>query len=475
MPAALTRVSAVRGPAAVPLGLRGREAFGGTAAVVAVGAVLLIIGAAAFFADPKLGAAMVGLPALPLFVMFPAHALLVFVAALPFDAVAALLPDKTLSLTRLLGVAVLGGWAVWVLMNRVRVRLTGPGYLLASYVGFAAISYFWSDNAEATSNQLRTLVQLFLLYIMTANLMTRLPSVERTLNVLIAGTAVLGLLVVWQFPSGGLDRGTFTYGEESFNPNYLAATLVLPAVAAAALGSARGAFGWWRLAAIIPIAAGIVVSGSRGGIVGFVAGIGVLCLARPRLGMRALGALVLLSVALPFVLPTSMLEHLVTRFTSAGTDRLSGRLDIWKVTFAMIGDRPLHGTGYACFRDAFYQYMATAGVDPRWALANRWGGRASHNVYLGTLAELGVVGLGLLLSAFAAHGLGVLRTWRAAAAWGDYRFAAIALALLCMLASFLVFANSIDFMLRKTPWMMLGMIQGTILAAERSGMGARGR
>src|SRR4029450_7480313 len=111
---------------------------------------------------------------------------------------------------------------------------------------------------------LQRLAQLFLLYLLTANLMTNLPTLERTMNVLIGATAVLGGLglwqgaaggvrVLWQLPHGGeaLERATFAYGDQSFNPNYLAAALVLPAVAAAALGRTEGAFGWRRSAAIL--------------------------------------------------------------------------------------------------------------------------------------------------------------------------------------------------------------------------------
>jgi O-antigen ligase len=444
-----------------------------TVGVVAVGAALLLAGGLAYLINPAFGVAALGIPVLPIFVLYPAHALLAFVAAMPFDAVAALLPDRTLSLTRLLGIAVIGGWGVWVLVNRVRVRLTTAGILLGGYVAFATLSYFWADNPDAASDQLQTLIQLFLLYVLTANLMSQLPALERTLNVLILATALLGVLVIWQLPGGGadVDRGTFTYGDTSFNPNYLAAALVLPAVAAAALGRARGTLGWWRLAAIIPIGAGIIASGSRGGIVGFIAGVALLLVARPRLGMQALGGLVLLALAAPLVLPPTMLDHLWARFAEAGADRLSGRLDIWKVAVAMISDRPIRGTGFAGFRDAFYEYMSTAGVDPLWALQNFRGMRVAHNVYLSTFAELGLLGMALLMAAFAAHGLGVFRVWQAHRLYGDPRVATLALALCCMLVSFLVFAGSIDFMMRKTPWIMLGMIQGLILATTRPGQG----
>jgi len=439
-----------------------------TAAVVGVGALLLVLGVAAFLADPRFGVAALGLPALPLLVMYPAHALLVFVGAMPFDAVAALLPDKTLSLTRILGIAVIGGWGVWVMVNRVRVRLTTPGLLLAGYVALAGASYYWTDYPETTWFQLQRLVQFFLLYVLTANLMSNLPSLERTLNVFIAATAVLGILVLWQLPHGGeaLERATFTYGDQSFNPNYLAAALVLPAVAAAALGPTGGSFGWWRIAVIVPIGAGLIAAGSRGGIVGFVAGIGMLLLARPRVGVRAMGVLLILAMLAPLLMPTQMIDNVITRFSGAGADRLAHRLDIWKVAMAVISDHPFLGTGYAAFKDSFYSYMATAGVDPVWALKNYRGGRVAHNVYLSTFADLGIVGIGILLSAFAAHGLGALRVWRRYRFYGDQRVAALALALCCMMISFLVFANTIEFMWRKTPWILLGMIQGLILATE---------
>ena len=133
---------------------------------------------------------------------------------------------------------------------------------------------------------------------------------------------------------------------------------------------------------------------------------------------------------------------------------------------AAISDRPFLGAGYGGFKDAFYSYMATAGIDPEWAMRNSRGNRVAHNVYLTTFAELGIVGLGLLLSSLAAHGAGVLRVWRRHRFYGDPRVAALALALGCMLVSFLVFGNTIEFMPRKTPWVMLGMIQGLILATE---------
>ncbi len=65
---------------------------GGTAAApwLAAGALVMAVGLGAFFVHPLLGAAVLGIFAVPLFVVAPQHAFLVFVALLPFDAVSSL-------------------------------------------------------------------------------------------------------------------------------------------------------------------------------------------------------------------------------------------------------------------------------------------------------------------------------------------------------------------------------------------------
>ena len=62
----------------------------------------------------------------------------------------------------------------------------------------------------------------------------------------------------------------------------------------------------------------------------------------------------------------------------------------------MMADRPLHGTAFGGFQDTFYQYMLETPVDPHFALIHSRGNRAPHNIYLSTLAELGLIGGGVI-------------------------------------------------------------------------------
>src|SRR5262249_50840759 len=116
---------------------------------------------------------------------------------------------------------------------------------------------------------------------------------------------------------------------------------------------------------------------------------------------------------------------------------------------------------------AFYYYMVRTPVDPLFARAHSRGNRASHNIYLGTLAELGVVGLGLLVVALLAHGRALWRTRIAALRAHDEERARLALALLGVFASLVLFGSTIDLLGTKAPWLWLAMMQAVACVTLR--------
>jgi len=434
---------------------------------IVVAVVLLALGAAAAacFASPMLALAALALPAAPLLLLAPDVAVLGLVAALPFDALTSLDETRALALTRLLGVAVLGGWVLYLVASpQRRLRLGRPGLLLFAYVLFATLSIGWASDTDATLEALRTLAQLFLLYVMAANVLDDWPRITRALDVLLLATTVLAALVLAEAASG-TGRAVMRYGEHEVNPNFLAAQLAVPAAAALAFRARHAPLGWWRLAAVVPIVLALIGTGSRGGALAFAAGLVTLAIGRPRLGARALAALAVVALLLPALLPDRTLHLLQHRWEMAEDDRLSGRLDIWRVGLAMIADRPLQGTGFAGFRDAFYEYMLQTPVDPKFALLHSRGNRVAHNIYLSTLAELGLVGGALFGLALAAHARTLWQLRRAAILVGDDRAEDVALALLAALVTLLVAGSCTELLLCKTPWFLLATIQGAAIAA----------
>src|SRR5262249_44875807 len=155
----------------------------------------------------------------------------------------------------------------------------------------------------------------------------------------------------------------------SVNSNFVAAILVFPGVAAVGLGSTRTLAGWWRLACVVPIALALFLTGSRGGGIAFAGGLVLIaCLRRP-VGLRVLVLAAGLAILLPIVVPRGMADKMWSRYSTAEDDRLSGRMDIWRVAIAMAGDRPIEGASFGAFSDTFYQYMLTTDVDPNFARA----------------------------------------------------------------------------------------------------------
>jgi O-antigen ligase len=314
---------------------------------------------------------------------------------------------------------------------------------------------------------LATLLQLLLLGILVADVVREPEDIQRTLDVMLASAFVLAVLVLWEMPPGSVKRATFTFGGATLDPNFLAATLALPAVAAIGVGTARGTWGWWRLAAVLPIALALFLTGSRGAGVAAVGGVLVVGALRRRVGLGVVALGVALTVLLPMMVPDAVVDKLLNRYSTAEDDRLSGRMDIWRVALVMAEDKPLQGTGYGGFSDAFYRYMLTAPVDPHFARAHSRGNRASHNIYLGTLAELGVVGVALLAAALWVHGRALWRARLAALRRHDETTARLTLALLGVFASLVLAGSTLDLLATKAPWVWLALMQATACLTPR--------
>jgi O-antigen ligase len=107
------------------------------------------------------------------------------------------------------------------------------------------------------------------------------------------------------------------------------------------------------------------------------------------------------------------------QFDTSGT----GRVDLWTVALRMWEDHPVNGVGYRNFPVESSHYLLQPGSVNGQFVVNQ--PKETHNAYLGILAETGVVGLALFLSAVV---LFIRATWQGAQALqkvGDERFAAL--------------------------------------------------
>lgn len=446
------------------------EAYSVDGWIILAAASVLIAGITAFLISPKLGLLALGLPLAPLFIVAPDRAVLLLAAAIPFDALASLGPPGTLTVTKLIAAGVIGGWGIHVLLTRTRLRIGLGGYFLLAYLILATTSILWTPAPEAALTHLLPTAQLFGLYIVVSNVLGQATALQRAINVQVAATTILAALVLWQFPAAGHTlHATVRFGEGYINQDVLGALLILPALAAIALGRGSGLLlGWWRLAALVPLGLAAILTGARGSIIAFAMGLVILAINRPRLGVRAIAIATIIIATFLVIAPHNYVERMIDRYADAGEDRLSGRIDIWKVAIAVIADNPVLGTGFGGFQPVFLRYMAGVDVDPRWAASptNVWGGRAMHNMYLGSIAELGILGGSLFGAALAAHGLGLWRTLRRTGRNVSQRSNALALAVLTMFSGLIILGLSAELFEVKVTWFVLGIAQGTIFASQ---------
>ncbi len=207
----------------------------------------------------------------------------------------------------------------------------------------------------------------------------------------LGGGAVVALLALVQRAGMlrlGLHQVTATLG----NPNRVAVTLVLCLPLAVLLSRREpGRVGRWaaRGLALLLLAA-IAATGCRAALLAVAVQVGYFCLTL-RFALRVRLALVTLLVTLLLLAPTPGTE--LTRAAQAA----SGRAFIAQVSTRVISERPVHGAGLGGFptRAAWAQGALLA---ERTDLRGHWSHLDdAHNQWLTVTAQLGVVGLGLLL------------------------------------------------------------------------------
>lgn len=237
--------------------------------------------------------------------------------------------------------------------------------------------------------------------------------------VLAAALAIAGVGLAGMGPGGsGLAAlsGLITpfWNPAGFNPNIVGGTLavMLPLT----LAYAWETRGWRRLpllAALLLEGGALILTGSRGAILGFSGGAACVALARDRRWGLVLAGLAAAGVAGLLLYPGPALD-LVAAGGAGGVDSAQGRLELWSRALAMMADFPFTGVGMGGFARALWLLYPLVTVGPATVLDH------AHNLFLQTGTDYGLPGLvawlaqmGLLLW----MGVGAVRRARGGSLW----------------------------------------------------------
>jgi hypothetical protein len=347
----------------------------------------------------------------PLSVALPA-----FAASIPFGSLLSIGHSRFGSLSSILGLLVLIGLLLRLMVVRTqRAPLSGTVFLWLGFLAVAATTAFWSLSPSLTANGVLEIGSLIGLYALVSWNQADREIVHRVEQGLIAGgLAAVGYGVVQLTLLGGFPNDVpgqppgpgNRFGNDLLGPNNNAVAFLLPFCiclhrsATAPRASTRR----WHAVFAFLIFVGIVMTGSRGGMLAAALCMLVLFLAAPR-GRRVLGIYFVTAVVAGLV---AFLFHpfgLAQRDVS--TTSSSGRTSIWKVGLAACPEYCRLGSGWETFPIVYARTQPTvAGAD---VLAGQGGSYQPHNVILLVAIELGIPGLLLF---FAALGLIAVEAFR---------------------------------------------------------------
>ncbi len=385
----------------------------------------------------------------------PTLALYGLAFAVPFGSLAAFpLGGIKIDAAQFLVLAMVAAWGLRsAALRHVRLARGGLGLALLIYVS-ALLAAFWpATSLTAALKELAKWLGFLAVYLYSANEMTPREARRLVAALLLAGI-LEGALGIYQFlrqvgPPGFILLGRYMRAYGTFQqPNpfggYLG--LLLPLAYGWVLASAGetwaawrrrtwGLVAYWLLAVVATsiMGAALVMSWSRGALVGLAAGVALVLLA---LGRRAWGIVAVLVVVVLLLGPgllARLPEALVARLGEASgylgadvqaieiTDEnfaVVERMAHWLAAWRMFAQRPWLGVGTGQYA-VVYPTVAL----PRWQdpLGH------AHNYYLNVLAEGGLVGLAGYLAVLGAalalvwRGLSRLQGWRrgvALGAWG---------------------------------------------------------
>lgn len=359
-----------------------------------------------------------------------------------------------------------------------------PNALLAvglAYGFWILLSYYWASAPGAVFTDWFKWA-LSIAFTFAIAILVRDESHVRAVLYAFVGSAVLfgavGFLTY--LGSAGGARATGLTGD----PNQFATfqALAVPAALVLARDELRP-----HVRAMLYGAAGLAVisvgtSLSRGGLITLAAIVVVTLLVPWHVFFRRPGQKVAYALAIAFggwvmvlLSSTKLLSRISTIF-APGSDKGSGRIDLWAAAWHAYSAHPGLGLGGGGFEANSLQYLHdTPGVNI--AASYVAAGRPVHNAYLEALVDLGPVGLTLFVSVLALTMVYLVRASLRFKAAGRVELQRISLALLTSLIGLSVSMFFLSIGLGKSVWIFAGLAlaldrmsgRGIVRSARRAG------
>ena len=333
---------------------------------------------------------LASVPLIAMAIKYPVEMTLgLFAFLIPFDNVL-LVGRAGLSIDWALGAA---AGAVLLAYGLVSGRLRMPprsAIWWGLFILWGAGTVLWALDPAQSLQRLPSAVSIFLFYLVVVSFRMNARELRTVVLFIIAGGVLASAVALRDFTRGvgWFSRAALVISNKETNPNDFADTLLFPFSLALggflSVGTSMKRSAMLLAATMIGVC--VLLTMSRGSLFGLAALL-IVYLIRLRVRRQVLIPIVLVSAFIT-VAPAFFFQ----RMQQALTDRGDGRWDIFLVGTQIIKHYPVLGIGLDNFRVGYAKF---AGFAPIF----RGFDRDPHNIYLQAWAELGIVGLALLLTA----------------------------------------------------------------------------
>lgn len=436
--------------------------------LIVLSMLLATLGGWILSSDPRMaGFLLLGVLTIVIFVS-PFVGLLMFVGSLPFSTLIGETFFQGLPGFRYFGLIVAAGWLLMdILLRRKPMNLKLPQWWSsAGFVAFSLSSGLWAASLSAWEYRTQVLIQLLVLQLMIAHLINSQKKLQLLVYILVLSYVVDAVVAVLQSILNQQNRAVGL----NWDPNILAAEIltVFPFAYFLFLAAIKC---WARLGfglSLMVMSAAIFASQSRGIFFAFAVLVPFLILGSHNFaGFRKiiLFAMIIIVIAV-YMVPLGLNIRLQETFE--GADRhLSGRYDVWRIGYEMWSSRPLVGVGYGNFPTVYLSFLQEF-PSPFLLLGVP---KAAHNMFIGILAEVGLIGFGLFVVMLATTALTwheTVLTLQRVGLRNEYLLAmAIGYAILAYLLSSLSVMNEYQ----KIFWVLLGLQTGMYRLAQNARTG----
>jgi len=314
------------------------------------------------------------------------YILSIYVFLLPLDSILVMSGEETgATYTRLLSIATIIIVYLYVTANKLPLPKMQTMFITTIFIVYGLLSYFWATDPELLKDRIFIFLNMLLFYLAASVLPVNKRDYQTLVTALKSGSslAVLYLLKIY-FIDGVTfagDRASMIYENRETDPNQFAFSLLLPLALTldATITSIELRSKMIYTGSLVLIATGIVVTGSRGGMLGMLTILSVYLLS----SLSARRIVIILSVIASL---TYVFEEIVkNRFEVALATGGAGRLDIWEVGIMAFIHKPILGYGLSNFPAAYDMY--------RYINSLQGASRAAHSIFLSALVELGLIGV----------------------------------------------------------------------------------